>query len=64
VPGHRRFGHRADHGRRHGDSRALVSSRPTFFMALIYMTNWRFIFHHVAYFQTFGPPPLLLHRWP
>ena len=45
------------------DTRALVSSRPTYFVALIYMTNWWFIFHHVSYFQTFGPPPLLLHLW-
>jgi peptidoglycan/LPS O-acetylase OafA/YrhL len=45
------------------DTRALVSSRPTFGMGLIYMTNWWFIFHHVPYFQTFGPPPLLLHLW-
>jgi peptidoglycan/LPS O-acetylase OafA/YrhL len=45
------------------DQRALASSRPTYLMSLIYMTNWWFIFHHVAYFQTFGPPPLLLHLW-
>jgi peptidoglycan/LPS O-acetylase OafA/YrhL len=45
------------------DSGALMSSRPTFLMVLIYMTNWWFIFHHVPYFQSFGPPPLLLHLW-
>jgi peptidoglycan/LPS O-acetylase OafA/YrhL len=45
------------------DTPALVSSRPTFLMGLFYMTNWWFIFHHVPYFQTFGPPPLLLHLW-
>ena len=45
------------------DRGALMSSRPTFPMVLIYMTNWWFIFHHVPYFQSFGPPPLLLHLW-
>ncbi|HLH46457.1 MAG TPA: acyltransferase family protein, partial [Acidimicrobiales bacterium] len=26
-------------------------------------TNWWFIFHHVSYFERFGPPPLLVHLW-
>lgn len=42
---------------------AVASSRATFAMALVYSTNWWFIFHHVPYFQRFGPPPLLLHLW-
>jgi peptidoglycan/LPS O-acetylase OafA/YrhL len=29
----------------------------------VYVTNWKLIFGHVPYFQSFGPPPLLQHLW-
>jgi peptidoglycan/LPS O-acetylase OafA/YrhL len=45
------------------DHAALAESRTTILMALVYATNWWFVFHHVPYFQRFGPPPLLLHLW-
>jgi len=45
------------------DPRALADSRVTILMALFYMTNWWFIFHHVPYFQTFGPRPLFVNLW-
>ncbi|MHB1929749.1 MAG: acyltransferase family protein, partial [Acidimicrobiales bacterium] len=45
------------------DRSALATSRVTIPIALVYQTNWWFIFHHVPYFQRFGPPPLLLHLW-
>lgn len=41
----------------------LATARPTLPMTLVYATNWWFIYHHVPYFQQFGPPPLLLHLW-
>lgn len=42
---------------------ALGSMRLTVPSALVYMTNWWFVFHHVGYFQSLGRPPLLLHFW-
>jgi peptidoglycan/LPS O-acetylase OafA/YrhL len=42
---------------------SLASMRTTIPAALIYLTNWWFIYHHVPYFQTFGRPPLLIHFW-
>jgi peptidoglycan/LPS O-acetylase OafA/YrhL len=42
---------------------ALVTTRTTIPAALVYMTNWWFVFHHVPYFQSFGRPPLLIHFW-
>ncbi|HLH46071.1 MAG TPA: acyltransferase, partial [Acidimicrobiales bacterium] len=45
------------------DPRALAESRLTIVAALVYLTNWWFIFHHVSYFERFGPPPLLVHLW-
>jgi peptidoglycan/LPS O-acetylase OafA/YrhL len=45
------------------DPSALASSRLTVPIALIYLTNWWFIFHHVSYFASFGPPSPLLHLW-
>lgn len=45
------------------DRGALAGSRLTIPLALVYQTNWWFIFHHVSYFARFGPPPLLLHLW-
>jgi len=31
--------------------------------ALGYVSNWRLIFEHQSYFQSFGRPPLLQHLW-
>lgn len=31
--------------------------------ALMYVSNWRFIFHQVSYFEQFGPPSPLGHLW-
>lgn len=45
------------------DRAALAGSRVAIPMALVYQTNWWFIYHHVSYFARFGPPPLLLHLW-
>jgi peptidoglycan/LPS O-acetylase OafA/YrhL len=42
---------------------ALSSARWTIAAALVYLTNWWFIFHHVPYFQAVGRPPLLVHFW-
>jgi peptidoglycan/LPS O-acetylase OafA/YrhL len=42
---------------------SLASMRTTIPAALVYLTNWWFIYHHVPYFQTFGRPPLLIHFW-
>jgi peptidoglycan/LPS O-acetylase OafA/YrhL len=42
---------------------ALVSTRTTIPAALVYLTNWWFIFHHVPYFESFGRPPLFIHFW-
>jgi len=45
------------------DRAALAGSRVAIPMALVYQTNWWFIFHHVSYFDRFGPPPILLNLW-
>jgi peptidoglycan/LPS O-acetylase OafA/YrhL/lysophospholipase L1-like esterase len=45
------------------DPGALASSRVTILAALFYLTNWWFVFHHVSYFASFGPPPVLVHLW-
>ncbi len=42
---------------------ALASARWTIAAALVYLTNWWFIFHHVPYFQAVGRPPILVHFW-
>jgi peptidoglycan/LPS O-acetylase OafA/YrhL len=42
---------------------ALVSTRTTVPAALVYLTNWWFIFHKVPYFQAIGRPPLFIHFW-
>ncbi|WP_409346314.1 acyltransferase family protein [Paenibacillus sp. MBLB4367] len=31
--------------------------------AVMYVSNWRFIFHQVSYFEQFGPPSPLGHLW-
>lgn len=31
--------------------------------AVFYVSNWWFIFHHVSYFASFGPPSPLGHLW-
>ncbi len=31
--------------------------------AALYITNWKLIFGHVPYFESFGPAPLLQHLW-
>lgn len=31
--------------------------------SLLYVSNWRLIFHHVSYFESFGPPSPIGHLW-
>lgn len=31
--------------------------------SLLYFSNWRLIFHHVSYFESFGPPSPIGHLW-
>lgn len=41
----------------------LLSLRGDVVAALLYVSNWWLIFHHVSYFQSFGPPSPLGHLW-
>ncbi len=43
-----------------GQLPALRSDLPA---ALLYVSNWWFIFHHVSYFARFGPPSPIGHLW-
>lgn len=44
-------------------STELLSIRGDFIAALLYVSNWWYIFHHVSYFASFGPPSPLSHLW-
>ncbi len=41
----------------------LTALRSDLVPSIFYVSNWWFIFHHVSYFDRFGPPPILLHLW-
>ncbi|MGZ4032059.1 MAG: acyltransferase family protein [Tumebacillaceae bacterium] len=45
------------------DPARLTSLRGEVWAALLYVSNWRYIFHHVSYFESFGPPSPLGHLW-
>jgi peptidoglycan/LPS O-acetylase OafA/YrhL len=45
------------------DPGAVAAARVTVPAALIYLTNWWFVYHRVPYFQAIGPPPLFIHLW-
>ncbi|MGW8958886.1 acyltransferase family protein [Paenibacillus sp. NPDC055715] len=45
------------------DPSRLTALRGDVPAALVYMSNWWFIFHQVSYFESFGPPSLLGHLW-
>ncbi|GGA44202.1 acyltransferase [Paenibacillus physcomitrellae] len=46
-----------------GDSSPLSELRGDVPAALLYISNWWFIFHKVSYFESFGPPSPLGHLW-
>jgi peptidoglycan/LPS O-acetylase OafA/YrhL len=41
----------------------LSALRPGLAAAVSYSSNWYQALHHVSYFASFGPPPLLQHLW-
>lgn len=41
----------------------LAAWRGDVVAALLYVSNWWYIFHHVSYFQKFGPPSPFTHLW-
>ena len=41
----------------------LATLRGEVLAAALYISNWWYIFHHVSYFQSFGPPSPLTHLW-
>ncbi|MGH8980622.1 MAG: acyltransferase family protein [Acidimicrobiales bacterium] len=45
------------------DRSQLASLRSDFLPAVFYFSNWWYIFHHVSYFQQYGPPSPLGHLW-
>lgn len=45
------------------DRSQLWSLRGDVLAAILYVSNWWLIFHHVSYFQSFGPPSPLGHLW-
>lgn len=45
------------------DRARLVAIQGDITAALLYFSNWRFIFHQVSYFESFGPPSPLGHLW-
>ncbi|ADM72482.2 acyltransferase [Paenibacillus polymyxa E681] len=45
------------------DPSRLTALRGDVPAALVYMSNWWFIFHQVSYFESFGPPSPLGHLW-
>lgn len=45
------------------ESSRLTSLREDIAAALLYMSNWWFVFHDVSYFESFGPPSPLGHLW-
>ncbi|MGD8188750.1 acyltransferase family protein [Brevibacillus ginsengisoli] len=45
------------------DRSMLPSLRKDMMAAVLYVSNWWFIFHQVSYFESFGPPSPLGHLW-
>jgi peptidoglycan/LPS O-acetylase OafA/YrhL len=45
------------------DHSELGAIRSDLLPAILYVSNWWFIFHHVSYFARFGPPSPLGHLW-
>lgn len=45
------------------DPQRLYRLRGEIGAAMIYMSNWRLIFHQVSYFESFGPPSPFGHLW-
>lgn len=45
------------------DARALTALRGDTLAAVLYFSNWWYVFHHVSYFARFGPPSPLTHLW-
>jgi peptidoglycan/LPS O-acetylase OafA/YrhL len=45
------------------DRSQLPPLRGDVLAAVLYVSNWWFIFHHVSYFASFGPPSPLGHLW-
>ncbi|WP_219835493.1 acyltransferase family protein [Paenibacillus sp. R14(2021)] len=45
------------------DPARLFAMKGEIVSALLYYSNWRMIFHHVSYFESFGPPSPLGHLW-
>ncbi|HEV3289403.1 MAG TPA: acyltransferase family protein [Streptosporangiaceae bacterium] len=41
----------------------LATLRPDLAAAVVYVSNWYQVTHHVSYFASFGPPPPLQHLW-
>ncbi len=41
----------------------LASLRGDVVAALLYASNWWYIFHHVSYFARYGPPSPFVHLW-
>lgn len=45
------------------DPGEVTSLRGDALAAVLYFSNWWYIFHHVSYFAKFGPPSPLTHLW-
>ncbi|AZN39651.1 acyltransferase family protein [Paenibacillus albus] len=45
------------------DPQRLYALRGEIGAALLYISNWRLIFHQVSYFESFGPPSPFGHLW-
>lgn len=45
------------------DPARLLSLKGDFLSSLLYFNNWYLIFHHVSYFESFGPPSPIGHLW-
>ncbi len=45
------------------DRSQLAFLRGDVLAAVLYVSNWWYIFHHVSYFASFGPPSPLTHLW-
>jgi len=45
------------------DPSRLVALRGDVISGVLYISNWWYIFHHVSYFESFGPPSPFGHFW-
>ena len=45
------------------DSSRLASLKGDILSGVAYISNWWYIFHHVSYFESFGPPSPFGHFW-